>query len=864
MSVIDYEIEFIRLSRYATRLVDTKLDRCLRFKNRLNLCRYVSTMEDAILILGIDWLNKHRVNLDCETKRVVLKTPINQKIVMIGERRGFLTNVMSALIVKEFPDVFPEELPKFPLDREVEFEIEVYSDSTMVSMTLYRMNLKELKELKVQLQELLDKGFIRPNVSPWGAPVLFVKKKDGTLRLCINYRKMNKLTVKNKYPLPRIDDLFDQFQGPFIFSKIDSREKCYIYIDHKSLKYLLTQKEMNLRQRCWLELLKDYDYEIEYHPSKANVVADALSCNTISDLRALFASLSFFMMTVEQGSSSEYTFDKDGILCFHGRHCIPKDDELMWNILQESHSSPYTMHSGGEEYRLTMSAHFIPARVNYSLGKLARLYFYKIVRLHCVSLFIISDLDPWFTSRFWKALHEIWDMLWGCVIDFRGSWEDFLPLVEFAYNNNEHASIRMPPYEALYGRRCDTPICWTELHDRKTLGPELVRETENTIILIRDLLREAFDRHKSYADQRWNDIEFEVGDQVFLKVSLWKNVLIFRRKGSICLPSSIVSMLRQYHPDPGHNIQDEYIELRPNLSYDEEHIQILDRDERVLRNKCIPMVKVQWSNRAPQKYLRDIGVDRDLDLALPLIVISRLNSRLPDQTTQTDTSPYRVYDFGDPTYSDDRMGYGPIFKTSLVGRRVIVSTNFDFNHFVFQQEGQLFQSWYPDTFTEIFGRQNVGSLHGFMYRYLKNMVLNLFGPESLKKMLPEVANTPCRNLQRWSSQESVELKEATASVIYVLHSWFIIRGRKNAMKMLKDLLNERPSVPRKQQTDFLDFAIEELQKEGTILTEAIALDLMFVLLFASFKTTSLAITLAVKFLSDNPSVLNKLTVCDII
>ncbi|XP_039022782.1 uncharacterized protein LOC120155281 [Hibiscus syriacus] len=185
-------------------------------------------------------------------------------------------------------------------------------------------------------------------------------------------------------------------------------------------------------------------------------------------------------------------------------------------------------------------------------------------------------------------------------------------LVEFAYNNNEHASIRMPPYEALYGRRCDTPICWTELHDRKTLGPELVRETENTIILIRDLLREAFDRHKSYADQRWNDIEFEVGDQVFLKVSLWKNVLIFRRKGSICLPSSIVSMLRQYHPDPGHNIQDEYIELRPNLSYDEEHIQILDRDERVLRNKCIPMVKVQWSNRAPQKYLRDIGVDRDL------------------------------------------------------------------------------------------------------------------------------------------------------------------------------------------------------------------------------------------------------------
>ena len=100
-----------------------------------------------------------------------------------------------------------------------------------------------------------------------------------------------------------------------------------------------------------------------------------------------------------------------------------------------------------------------------------------------------------------------------------------------------------------------------------------------------------------------------------------------------------------------------------------------------------------------------------------------------------------------------------------MGRPVIVSTDPDLNHLVFLQEGQLFQSWYPDTFTEIFGRQNVGSLHGFMYKYLKNMVLNLFGPESLKKMFPEVERTASRRLQRWSSQETVELKEATASVI---------------------------------------------------------------------------------------------------
>ncbi|GMJ04802.1 cytochrome P450, family 87, subfamily A, polypeptide 2 [Hibiscus trionum] len=249
-----------------------------------------------------------------------------------------------------------------------------------------------------------------------------------------------------------------------------------------------------------------------------------------------------------------------------------------------------------------------------------------------------------------------------------------------------------------------------------------------------------------------------------------------------------------------------------------------------------------------------------------------------------------------PFVKERMKRYGPIFKTSLVGRPVIVSTDPDLNHFVFLQEGQLFQSWYPDTFTEIFGRQNVGSLHGFMYKYLKNMVLHLFGPESLKKMLPEVEQTACRRLQRWSIQDTVELKEATASMIFDLTAKKLIsydqdnasqnlrdnfvafiqglisfpldipgtayhkclQGRKNAMKILKKLLNERRAMPRTSQSDFFDFVLDELQKEGTILTEAIALDLMFVLLFASFETTSLALTLAVKFLSDDPSVLKKL------
>ena len=206
------------------------------------------------VILGIDWLSRHQAILDCRMKRVTLRTPNEDEVTFIGERSNHLSNVISAATartmvrkgceaylayvidtvkarpsvsdipsVSDFPDVFPEELLGLPPHREIEFAIDVVPGATPASITPYKMAPLELKELKLQLQELLEKGFIRPSVSPWGAPVLFVKKKDGTLRLCIDYRQLNKLTVKNKYQLPRIDDLFDQLKGASIFSKIDLR-----------------------------------------------------------------------------------------------------------------------------------------------------------------------------------------------------------------------------------------------------------------------------------------------------------------------------------------------------------------------------------------------------------------------------------------------------------------------------------------------------------------------------------------------------------------------------------------------------------------------------------------------------------------
>ncbi|TYK23818.1 ty3-gypsy retrotransposon protein [Cucumis melo var. makuwa] len=140
-------------------------------------------------------------------------------LASVVDTREVDVSLSSELVVRGYPDVFPEELPGLPPYREIEFAIELEPVTVPISRAPYRMAPTQLKELKVQLQELFDKGFIWSSVSPWGAPVLFVKKKDGLMRFCIDYRELNKVTIKNKYPLSRIDDLFDQLQGATVFSK---------------------------------------------------------------------------------------------------------------------------------------------------------------------------------------------------------------------------------------------------------------------------------------------------------------------------------------------------------------------------------------------------------------------------------------------------------------------------------------------------------------------------------------------------------------------------------------------------------------------------------------------------------------------
>ncbi|KAD4586096.1 hypothetical protein E3N88_23697 [Mikania micrantha] len=1000
------------------------------------------TLGSFDVVVGMDWLSTNQTEIVCNEKIVRVTLQNREQISIQGERRGIPLNIMSCMkankylqkgytailaliaeqpkkerkiediaVVRDFPEVFPEDLPGLPPKRQVEFQIDLTPGAAPIAKAPYRLAPTEMQELSNQLQELLDKGFIRPSFSPWGAPVLFVKKKDGSFRMCIDYRELNKVTIKNRYPLPRIDDLFDQLQGSSYYSKIDLRSgyhqlriqendipktafrtryghyeflvmpfgltntpavfmdlmnrvckpyldkfmivfiddiliysknqeehaehlrlvlellkkeqlyakfskcdfwirevqflghvvneqgihvdpakieaiknweapktstevrqflglagyyrrfiegfskiaqsltslthkdkkfdwgdkqevafnllkqklctapilslpegcddfvvycdaskqglgcvlmqrekviayasrqlkvheknytthdlelgavvfalkiwrhylygtKCTIFTDHKSLQHIFDQKELNMRQRRWVELIGDYDCAIKYHPGKANVVADALSRKeTTKRVRALQLTIHSELpnqirnaqkealkaenLTLEamRGMDKQIKAKDDGAYYLMDRIWIPRYGGLREVVMDEAHKSRYSVHPGSDkmyhdlkttywwpnmkaeiatyvskcltcskvkvEYqkpsgllqqpelpmwkweqismdfitklpktasgcdtiwvivdRLTKSAHFLPIKETDKLDKLTRIYLKEVVTRHGVPISIISDRDSRFTSHFWKSLHKalgtrldmstayhpqtdgqsertiqtLEDMLRACVIDFGSSWESHLPLVEFSYNNSYHTSIQAAPFEALYGRKCRLPICWAEVGDSQLTGPELVHETTEKIVQIRKRMAAARDRQKSYADKRRKPLEFQVGDRVLLKVSPWKGVIRFGKRGKLNpryigpfeitkrigpvtyelnLPVELSSVHNVFHisnlkkclSDETLVIPLEEIQIDEQLNFVEEPVEIMDRETKKLKLSKIPIVKVRWNSR---------------------------------------------------------------------------------------------------------------------------------------------------------------------------------------------------------------------------------------------------------------------------
>ncbi|KAA3466629.1 DNA/RNA polymerases superfamily protein [Gossypium australe] len=853
------------------------------------------------LILGMDWLTTHSVLVNCGSKFIELKCE-NRDVIrvesgwsdslpvmissMVAEkylRKGYESYLAFVLntqesevkieavpVVCEYLNVFSEELPGLPPIREVEFGIELVPGTTPISVTPYSMAPLELKELKVQLQELTDKGFARPSYSPWGAAVVFVKKKDGSLRLCIDYRQLNKVTVKIKYLLPSIDDLFDQLKGATMFSKIDLRFGYYqlrvkkqdvpktafrmryghyeflvmpfiltnaptIFMDlmnrvfrpyldkdkqlyakfsksefwlrevgflghivsgdgigvdpskilaivewkllsnvqfvkgfsmiattvtkllHKDrferLKTLLTEApvlvqpelgkefmvhsdtsfnglgcvlmqegkvvaygsrqlkshkknypthdlELAAIQRRWLEILKDYELVIDYHPGKANVVVDALSRKSMYALRAMNVSLALsdddtilvelrarplFIQQKCEAQKNDDEMQAKKAKCESGnnsefRICVPKDGELIRKILNEAHSGYLSIHlSSTKMYndlkkfywwpgikrdisefvtrclicqqvkakhqvpsrllqlmmvpewkcdritmdfvtglpmtpkkrdvvwvvvdRLTKSAYFIPVRVDYSLDKLAELYIAEVVRLHGVPVSIISDRDPRFTLRFWKKLQEALGTRLNFSIAFHpqadGQSERVVGKDIYLWSNLHTTTVISRVYGWHHMKPC--MVVNTELSEKQIHGVDLVKETEEKVKVIRDSLKAASDRQKSYADLKRKEIEFQVGDKRFIgPYEITERIGLVAYQ--LALPVELekidnvfhVLMLSCYRSNPSHVIPPTEIEIRLDMTYEDEPIKILAREVKLLRNKSIALVKVLW------------------------------------------------------------------------------------------------------------------------------------------------------------------------------------------------------------------------------------------------------------------------------
>ncbi|GJW67718.1 putative reverse transcriptase domain-containing protein [Tanacetum coccineum] len=277
--------------------------------------------------------------------------------------------------------------------------------------------------------------------------------------------------------------------------------------------------------------------------------------------------------------------------------------------------------------RLTKSAIFTPMRETDPLDKLARLYLKEVVTRHGIPVLIICDRDPRFASNFWRSLQNalgtnldmstayhpqtdgqsertiqtLEDMLRACAIDFGKGWVNHLPLVEFSYNNSYHASIKAAPFEALYGRKCRSPVCWTEVGEAQILGPELIQETTEKIIQIKQRMQAAHDRQKSYADLKRKPMEFQVGDKVMLKVSPWKGVLELPEELSRVHNTFHVSNLKKCHADEPLAVPLDGLHLDDKLHFVEEPVEIVGREVKRLKRSRIPLVKVRWnSKRGPE------------------------------------------------------------------------------------------------------------------------------------------------------------------------------------------------------------------------------------------------------------------------
>ncbi|GJZ05707.1 putative reverse transcriptase domain-containing protein [Tanacetum coccineum] len=443
----------------------------------------------------------------------------------------------------------------------------------LVTKSPYHLAPTEMQELSNQLKELQDKGFIRPSPSLCGAPVMFVKKKDGSFfestRRIHSQNCIQDEPYPNKFVIVFIDDIL-------IYSKSKEEHDVHLKL---ILKLLEREKMFEKFSKCefWLQEVCFLRHVVNSE-GKANVVADALSKKERMKLRQARA----MSMTIHTSNKARILEAQNE--ASKGVHTPTEMLKGLDKQTSSGHDSIWVIVD-----RLTKSAHFLAIREDYKIERLARLYINEIVARHSVPVSIISDRDSYFTSRFWQSLQKalgtrldlstayhpetdgqsertiqtLEDMLRACAIDFGGNWDTHLPLVEFSYNNSYHTSVKCAPFEALYRRKCRTPIDWAE-----------------------ERLKTTRDRQKSYADNRRKPLAFSVGDKVLLKVSPRKGIHDMFH----------LSNLKKLLADANLHVPLEEIKIDNGLHFVEDPIEIMDREVKKLKQSHIAIVKVRWNS----------------------------------------------------------------------------------------------------------------------------------------------------------------------------------------------------------------------------------------------------------------------------
>ncbi|GJZ44940.1 putative reverse transcriptase domain-containing protein [Tanacetum coccineum] len=680
------------------------------------------------VIVGMDWLSNQKAVIVCHEKIVRIPVKEGKVLCVQGERNfGKTKTLMSTKaneptlsdipIVRDFEDVFPDDLSGLPPQRQVEFRIDLIPGATPVAKSPYRLAPSEMQELSEQLQELQDKGFIRPSHSPWGAPVLFVKKKDGSFRMCIDYRELNKLTIKNRYPLPRIDDLFDQLQGARYFSKIDLRSGYhqlrvhdddisktafrtrYGHFEFTIMPFGLTNSLvvfMDLMNRVckpcldkfiivFIDDILIYSKTKEDHENHLRLMLDLLRKEK---LYAKFSKCEFWLQEVhflrhvvnhdgihvdpykpltsltqknqkyESGEKQEEAFrtlkdnlcnapilslpngvedfvfyydaSNQGLGCvlmqrdrlfsdyeceikYHPGKAIVvadvltqgeafKDENVIaerlnvggvrTKVMDEAHNTRYSVHPGADKMYYDLRDMYWwqgllqqPKIPEWKWEKIAMDFITKLPRSSSghVAIWVIVD-------RLTKSAH------------FLAIREDYSMEKLASY----HSSIRCAPFEALYGRKCRSPVLWAEIGDSGLIGPELVQESTDKVVVIRDRLLAARD------------------------LLPWKGVVRFGKKGKLApifvgpfeilerigpvtyrlrLPEELSSVHDTFHvsnlkkclADENLQVSLDEIKADKTLRIVEEPLEIMDREVKTLKRSKIPIVKVRWnSEREPE------------------------------------------------------------------------------------------------------------------------------------------------------------------------------------------------------------------------------------------------------------------------